>query len=189
MERKISPRPVSKLGASSHFAPRRADILRALLHDDGTCGRVGICDDHHWMAEAHAPDVTTPACVASCHPVLTERQMIGGIVRDHNVDRSDAEDVWAFQRGMSDLLHLFALSFPALGPEEAERDERMTVSLGRALDLTLRAAGEDGVQGPDPRANDLRVAGRRHFRRPDRSKPLRDAPPFDESTALDRMKQ
>jgi hypothetical protein len=115
--------------------------------------------------------------------------MIGGIVRDHDVDRSDAEDVWAFLRGTSDLLHLVALSVPELGAEEASRDERMTVSLGRALDMASRAAGEDGIEGPNPRANDLRVAGRRHFRRPDRSKPLRDAPPFDESTALDRMKQ
>jgi len=153
-----------------------------------TCGRLGRCDDHHALAEAHAPDVMTPACTVSCHPVLTERQMISGIVRDHDVDRGDAEDGWAFLSGIGDLLYLMALSVPVLGVQEAELEERMTISLGRVLYLQFRSASEKGIEGPNPRANDLRVAGRRHFRQADRSKPLRPPPPFNEATVLERAK-
>ena len=64
----------------------------------------------------------------------------------------------------------------------------MTVSLGRMLDLTFRTAGETGIQGPNPRVNDLRVARRRHWRPRDFNKPRRAAPPFDETTALERFK-
>lgn len=153
-----------------------------------TCGRVAVCDEHHPMAQAHVPGFTVPACVASCHPVLTERQMIGGIVLDHDADRGDGENAWAFLRGMSDLLGLVARSIPGLGAEEAQRDERMTINLGRAIDLTLRSGSQDGIEGPNPRANDLRVAGRRHFRRAVRDQPRQEPPSLDDKTMVDRMR-
>lgn len=151
-----------------------------------TCGRFGYCEDHHPLGEVHAPAVTLPSCVAECHPVLSERQRRAGVALEHGQAHSFAERLWALNAGLSDLLVLSAFHNPRFGEPEARAIERSTVALGRLTDKASRAAGEAGVEGPNPRRNAIRVARRRRSRNPDRSYPSRPQP-FDPETAGDRM--
>jgi hypothetical protein len=154
-----------------------------------TCGRVGYCDVHHPMGRAHVPDVVVDACVRVCHPVLGERHRNAGVVLDHGVERGAGEDVWAFASGIGDLLFLLAWNTPELGEQEARAAEAIDVAQGRVLDLVARAAGGDGIGGPEPRRNTMRIARRRHKRNADQSTPALNAPRSDPDTARERMAQ
>ncbi len=154
-----------------------------------TCGRLGYCDDHHPLSRAHVPEATVPACVTICHPVLNERQAIAGMVRDHEGERTEGEHFWAFASGLVGVLFVQGLSSVRIGEEELHRQQVATATLGRVLDLVYRTAGEAGIGGPNPRKTDLRVAGRRRSRNPDRSRPHRPPPEPDPSTDLERAGQ
>lgn len=151
-----------------------------------TCGRFGYCEDHHPLGEVHAPTVTIPSCVAECHPVATERQRRAGVTLEHDEEHPFAEKLWAFNAGLSDLLVLSAYHNPRFGEPEARAIERSAVALGRLTDKASRAAGEAGIQGPDPRGNAIRIARRRRSRNPDHSFPSRPQP-FDPEAAGDRI--
>ena len=154
-----------------------------------TCGRAAVlCEKHHPLGSAHAPRVTIDECVVSCHPVLSERQLDGGVQLDHDSERSESESVWALFRGLSDLNTLLALNTPWLAEPAAERTESLGVSSGRMVDMLYRLRGEDGIRGPDPRANDLRRASRRGRRVTDISRPRKPAPPPNPAADGYRMK-
>jgi hypothetical protein len=141
------------------------------------------------MGRAHFPDVVVDACAKECHPVLGERHANAGVVLEHGVERGTGEDVWAFASGIGDLLFLLAWNTPELGEDEARATEAMDVAYGRTSDVVARAGGAEGIAGPDPRSNAMRVARRRGTRHVDRSTPRRDAPPRDPDTELERMAQ
>ena len=154
-----------------------------------TCGRAAVlCEKHHPLGSAHAPKVTIDECVVSCHPVLGERHLDGGVQLDHDANRSEAESAWALLRGLSDLNTLLALNTPWLAEPAAERTERLGMTSGRLVDMLYRSGGDGCIAGPDPRANDLRRAGRRGRRVTDISRPRKPAPPPNPSSDGDRMK-
>jgi hypothetical protein len=109
-------------------------------------------------------------------------------VLDHDVERPAAEDVWAFDVGLSDLLYLTAFNKPELGEQEARAVERSAVAIGRLADSAARSAGDVGIRGPDPRANTMRIARRRNRRRADRSVPT-NPQPFDPETGEARIRE
>lgn len=116
-----------------------------------TCGRLSYCDDHHPLGRAHVPSVTISACVRTCHRVLNERQAIAGMVRDHSAERGEAEQVWAFASGLADVLFVRGLGSTRIGEAQLDREQLEIATLGRALDLVMRAVGDPGISGPNPR--------------------------------------
>lgn len=154
-----------------------------------TCGRIAYCDAHHVLGRAHVPDVTVPACVRTCHPVLNERQAIAEMVRDHGSRRGEGEAFWAFASGLGDVLFVRGFSSARIKEGELQRQEAAITTLGRMVDLVYRAAGEIGIAGPNPRKTDLRVAGRRRSRNPDRSRPNQRPPAPDPATDFEPSDQ
>ena len=163
-----------------------SDRAKALC---ATCGRLSYCDDHHPLGRAHVPRVTIPACVHTCHPVLNERQAIAGMVRDHDEPREEAEHMWAFASGLADVLFVRGLGSTRIDKARLNREQLEIATLGRVVDLVTRSLGEPGIGGPSPRKTDLRVAGRRRSRNPDRSRPHRLHPEPDAATDLERSDQ
>lgn len=151
-----------------------------------TCGRVSYCDRHHPLGEVHAPAITIPSCIDQCHPTASERQQVAGVALEHDRELPFAERLWAFDSGLSDLLFLTAFNKPYLGEPEARAVERSASAVGRLADRVARSVGEPGIEGPSPRANAMRLAGRRTWRRPDRSVPA-EPHPFDPETAPQRV--
>jgi len=154
-----------------------------------TCGRLAYCDDHHPLGRAHVPGVTISACVRDCHLILNERQAISGMVRDHAVQRGEAEQLWAFVSGLGDVLLVRGFGSTRIGQGKLERELLEIATLGRVVDFVTRSLGEVGIGGPSPRKTDLRVAGRRRSRNPDRSRPHRSAPEPDAATDLEQADQ
>jgi hypothetical protein len=108
--------------------------------------------------------------------VLSERQRNWAVVLQHGVERSEAEALWAMLSGLGDVLALMSLRSPASTEDDVRRSEQTVVQLGRLYDMASRGVGEDGIIGPDPIANELRVAARRTRKWQDHSRPLRSAP-------------
>ena len=118
--------------------------------------------------------------------MLNERQAIAGMVRDHDEPREEAEHMWAFASGLADVLFVRGLGSTRIDKARLNREQLEIATLGRVVDLVTRSLGEAGICGPSPRKTDLRVAGRRHSRNPNRSRPHRPHPEPDAATDLER---
>jgi len=105
------------------------------------------------------------------------------------VQRGEGEQFGAFASGLGDVLFVRGFSSARMDEQDLQRQQVAIATLGRMIDLVYRSLGETGVAGPNPRKTDLRIAGRRRSRNPDRSRPHQRPPASDPATELERSDQ